>query len=160
MGRFGYFMVAGAAIVTGMVVQGDIDFGSDHGGHGRTVEFRSDGDGDIDRAVDRIVDRATDRIEIRGDDGEAVVADAATKRALAHAVAELVRAESSLVALKMDDDIPAAVLKQAEQRRDSAKQAVERIAHDAKAGSRGDRDALRQNIRDQVRDDVRSAARS
>ena len=127
-GRIGYLMVAGAAIFTGMVVQGDIDLGSDHG-HGVARDIR---DGD-DREIDR-----------------------ATKRAVASAVEELVRAEGSLISARMDDETPAAVIKQAEQRRDLAKQAVERIADDAKAETRGNRDALRQNIRDEIRDAVRS----
>lgn len=156
VGRFGYFLVAGAAIVGGMVIQGDVDLGSDHDGHDRTVKISTGGDDEIDRTVDRIVDRATDKMEIRGDDGQAVATDRATKRALAEAVKELVRAEGSLIAARMDDDMPAAAIKQAEQRRDLAKQAVERIANDAKAESRGNRDALRQNIRDEIRDAVRS----
>ena len=129
MGRFGYFLVGGAAIFAGMVVQGDVDLGTDHDGHDRIVKSRDGADGEIDRA---------------------------TKRALASAVEELVRAEGSLISARMDDETPAAVIKQAEQRRDAAKQAVERLADDAKAESRGNRDALRQNIRDEIRDAVRS----
>src|SRR6478672_2661457 len=139
--RFAYFLVGAAAIVTGMIVQGDIDLGSHHEGHDRIVKVSSGGDGEIDRTIDRIIDRATDKIEIDGDDGRAVATDPATKRALAEAVKELVRAEGSLIAARMDDDTPAAVIKQAEQRRDLAKQAVDRIAADAKAESRGNRDA-------------------
>lgn len=155
-GRLAYFLVGGAAIFTGMIVQGHIDFGSNHEAHDRIVKVGSGGDGEIDRTVDRIVDRATDKIEIDGDDGQAVATDPATKRALAEAIKELVRAEGSLIAARMDDDMPAAAIKQAEQRRDLAKQAVDRIAADAKAESRGNRDALRQNIRDEVRDAVRN----
>jgi hypothetical protein len=155
-GRLAYFLVGGAAIVTGMVVQGDVDLGSDHVGHDRIVRISSGSDGEIDRTVDRIVDRATDKIEIDGDDGQAVATDPATKRALAEAVKELVRAEGSLIAARMDDDMPATAIKQAEQRRDLAKQAVDRIANDAKAESRGNRDALRQKIRDEVRAAVRN----
>jgi hypothetical protein len=155
-GRFAYFLVGGAAIVTGMIVQGDIDLGSDHQGHNRIVKVSSGGDGEIDRTVDRIVDRATDKIVIDGDDGRVFATDPATKRALAEAVKELVRAEASLIAARMDDDMPAAAINQAEQRRDLAKQAVDRIANDAKADTRGNRDALRQNIRDEVRGAVRN----
>lgn len=151
-GRFGYFLVGAAAIFTGMVVQGDVHLGS---GHQRIVRV-SGPDREIDRAVDRIVDRATDKIEIDGDDGQPVAADPATKRALADAVKELVRAEGSLIAARMDDNTPGAAIRQAEQRRDLAKQAVERIANDAKAESRGNREALRQDIRDEVRAAVRN----
>lgn len=136
MGRFGYIAVAGAALVAGMIVQGDINLGSDHDGRDRTVEI------------------------ISGGDGQSGEIDRATKRALAQAVKELVRAEGSLIAARMDDDMPAAAIKQAERRRDLAKQAVDRIAADAKAESRGNRDALRHNIRDEVREGVRDAVRS
>ena len=159
-GRIGYLMVAGAAIFTGMVVQGDINLGSDHAGHGVAKDIRDGDDGEIDRVVERIVDRATNKIEIRGDGGKTAETDPATKRALAAAVAELVRAEGSLITAKLDDDMPAAAIEQAEQRRNLAKQAVERIAANAKAGTRGNRDALRQNIRDDVRESVRDAVRS
>ena len=136
MGRFGYFAAAGAAILGGMVFQGDIDVGSDQHGPGRSIEISSD------------------------DDGKSADVDRATKRALAQAVKELVRAEGSLVAAKLDDDTPAAAIKQAEHRRDLAKQAVDRLADDAKAQSRGNRDAVRRNIKDEVRDGVRDAVRS
>ena len=141
MERFGYFALSGAAIFAGMVVQGDVDFDFGNDGHERTAE-RSDRRSD--RAVDRIVDR---NVKIQSAD---------TERALAEAVAELVRAQGSLVAVRMDDEIPSEVIKQAEHRRDLARQAVERIADQAKAESRATRDARRENIRDEIRDAVRS----
>ena len=52
------------------------------------------------------------------------------------------------------------MIKQAEQRRDLARQAVDRLADDAKAETRSNRDALRENIRDTVREGVRDAVRS
>ena len=158
-GRLVHFVVAGAAIAGGMVVQGDMDLGTRS--HDREIDRSVDRSVDrrIDRTVDRIVDRATDKIEVRGENGQIEV-DRATKRALAAAVAELVRAEGSLITARMDEDMPAAVVKQVEQRRDAARAEVDRIAADARAGSRGDRDALRQNIRDDVRETVRDAVRS
>ena len=145
-GRFVHFLIAGAAIVGGMITQGDIDLG-----------MHQD-DGEVDRTVDRIVDRETDKIVIRSED-KRVAVNPATKHALAAAVAELVRAEGSLITARLDEDLPAAVIKQAEQRRDLAKEAVERIADDAKAETRDNRE-LRQNIRDDVRDEIRDAVRS
>ena len=150
-GRFAHFLVAGAAIVGGMVVQGDIDLGTHHDREiGRKV------DRTVDRSVDRIVDRATRSIDIRDDGGKAIETDPAMQRALIGAVAELVRAEVSLSAAKRNDDAPDAVVEQAEQRRDLAREAVDRIADDARSESRGNRDALRQNIRDEIRAAVRS----
>ena len=65
------------------------------------------------------------------------------------------RAEGSLVTARLDDQTPAAVIKQAEHRRDLAREAVDRLAADAKAQSRGERDELRDTIRDEVRAAVR-----
>jgi hypothetical protein len=147
-GRIAYLMVAGSAIVGGMYFQGDLDFDGDR--DRRSVTVHESRDRDIDRRIDRIVDRETRRAS-RG--GETV--DAATKRALAEAVAELVRAEGSLVAIKLDGNIPAEAIKQAEHRRNLARQAVDRISDEVKVQSRGDRDELRQTIRDEVRAAVR-----
>ncbi len=163
-GRFVHFLVAGAAIVAGMAVQGDIDLGMHP--DDREIDRRVDRiigrevDRTADRTVDRIVDRATDKIEIRGRDGETVEADPATRRALAAAVAELVRAEGSLAVAKVGDNMPETVIEQAEQRRNLARKAVERIADDARAEARRERDARPQKVRDEVRDAVRSAVRS
>ena len=165
-GRLVHFAVAGAAIAGGMVFQGDLDLGSSHDREidrkvDRSVDRRVDRrvDRSIDRTVDRIVDRATDNIDIRTGDGRSEV-DPATKRALAAAIAELVRAEGSLITARIDDDLPAAVITQVEQRRDAARKEVDRIADGVRASSQGDRDELRESIRDDVRESVREAVRS
>lgn len=146
-GRLAHFVVAGAAIVGGMAVQGDLDLGSDS--HDRAIE----------RSVEETVDRATDGVTDNIGGRQAQV-DSATNRELAAAVADLVRAEGSLITAQMDDDLPTSVIKQVEQRRDAARQAVDRIAADIRAESRADRDARRRNIRDDVRERVRDAVRS
>ncbi len=158
-GRLVHFLVAGAAIFRGMVIQGDIDLESELGDH-EAARPASQVDRRVDRRVDRIVDRATRKMVVRGEDGQTVEPDAATKRALAAAVAELIRAEGRLVTAKLDDETPATAIEQAEQRRDLARETVERIADDARAETRGNRDALRQNIRDEVREGARDAVRS
>ena len=160
-GRFAYFLIGGAAIAGGMLLQGDLRFDSDSAEHEvvRAVERTVDRslDRTVDRTVDRIVDREADRIVIAGEDQ--VATTPAAKRALSEAVAELVRAEGSLITLRLDDEIPAAVIKKAEQRRDAARQTVDRLADDAKAETRGNRDALRENIRDEIREGVRDSVR-
>ena len=135
----------------GMVVQGDVDLGSVDSRHVATSSDRSD------REIDRIVDRATKKIELGGEDGET---DPSIRAALVGAVAELVRAETGLASAKLDDATSPAMIKQAEQRRDLAKQAVERIADDARAEPRGNRDAIRQTIRKDIREEIRDAVRS
>jgi hypothetical protein len=156
-GRFAYFLIAGGAIVGGMALQGDLNFGSHDGDVEIAQALLSGNDRDIDRKVDRIVDRETHKMTIRHDgDDRSDGLDPSAKRALSAAVAELVRAEGSLITAKLDDDMPAAAIKQAEERRDAARQAVERLSADAKTETRVNRDALRENIRETVRDAVRS----
>jgi hypothetical protein len=148
-GRFAHFLVAGAAIVGGMIYQGDVNLDIDSDRHG-TVKVHSAGDESvIEREVAKVVTQ----------EGETVATDAATKRALSEAVAELVRAEGGLIAARLDDETPAAAITQAEQRRDAARQTVDRLADDVRSKTR-DRDSLRQNARDQVRESVREAVRS
>ena len=158
-GRIAYFLIAGAAIVGGMALQGDINFNDEHSGDRIARAVTEDGDVAIDRKVDRAVDRRIDgRVDRRVDrkvDRETVTRDPATRHALSEAVGELVRAEGSLISLKLDDQIPPSVIKQAEQRRDFAKEAVERLADDARTGSRDERDAIRENLRDVIREAVR-----
>jgi len=159
-GRFAYFLIGGVAVVGGMVLQGDLNFAADGAEHEVARMVDRSVDRTVDGSVDRITGRETDRIVISGETGETAAADAATKRALSEAVAELVRAEAGLITLRLDDQIPAAVVKRAEQRRDLARQAVDRLADDARSEPRDDRDALRQTIRDEVRESVRAAVRS
>ena len=154
-GRFAYLLIAGGAVFGGMIFQGDIDL---FGDSDQRVTSHVTVDRDDD-AVDRVIDRVADKMVVRGDDGETADVDPATKRALAEAVAELVRAEGSLIVAKLDDDMPDAAILQAEQRRDLAQQAVDRLADNAKAETRGNRDALKQNIRDDVREGARDAVR-
>lgn len=158
-GRFGSFLVAGAAIFAGMVVQGDIDLDDEDVVVHRTVSSDR-GDRDIDRRIDRIVDRATREIDVRVGDDKAIESDPATRSALIGAVAELVRAEVSLAAAQRDDALPEAAVEQAQQRSDLARQTVDRIANEARSNTRDDRDAVRQNIRDEVRESVREAVRN
>lgn len=147
-GRFTYLFIAGGAVVAGMFLQGDISINPDKGSvrfgqedHERRVERR------VDRQVDRAVDRATRDIA-RDED--------AIKRDMADAVGELVRAEGSLITARLDENMPAAAIRQTEARRDAAREAVERLSQEAKAISAEDRGAIRESIRDSVREAVRS----
>lgn len=161
-GRFAYLMMAGAAVVGGMFLQGDIKFNADAGEiavaqaliGGDKVRIEREVDRQVDREVDRIVDRETKDV-VRVEQRISARDDAATKRALSDAIAELVRAEGSLITARLDDETPSGVIKQAEERRNAARETVDRLAEEAKAESRGDRGALRENIRATVRDAVR-----
>lgn len=160
MGRFGYFLVGGAAIVTGMMVQGDINIGDEIGDHDEARVERSDrSDRDLGRRVDRIVDSATRGIDSRGDNDVPIEQNPVIRRQMVSAIAELLRAEVSLATAQSDDKLPKAALLQAEQRRDAAKLVVDKLADEAKAVSRDDRDEIRENLRDEIRDAVRDGVR-
>lgn len=160
-GRLIWIGVAGAALFAGMVVQGDVDIGSELGDHGDDVRVERSVrvDRDVDRRIDRIIDRATRGIDSRGEDNEPIEQNPVIRRQMAAAIAEYLRAEVSLATAKSDDKLPKAALVQAEQRRDAARQAVDRLADEAKAVSRDDRDEIRENLRDEVRDAVRDGVR-
>lgn len=145
-GRLAYAAVVGSALLGGMALQGDLNFNDRESRHIDRAVDRS-----VDRSVDRTVDRAVERSVARDER----VRRSETRRAMSAAIAELARAEGSLIALKVDEQTPAAVIKQAEDRRNAARAEVDRLADEAKADS-ADRDALRQTIRDSVRDAVRS----
>jgi hypothetical protein len=148
-GRFAHFLIAGGAIVGGMIYQGDLELDVGSADH-KVVKVRHGGDG-------ATIDRQGAGAEVRGKDGQAMASDPATRRALSEAVAELVRAEGSLVAARLDDETPAAAIRQAERRRDLARQSVDRLAEAASTETRGDRDDLRRTIRDEIRQGLRES---
>ncbi len=164
MGRIGSVLIAGAALFAGMVVQGDVDIGDEIGDHDDDVRIERSERGDrgerrFDRRVDRIVDRATRGIDSRGENDVPIERDPATRQKMEGAIAEYLRAEASLVMAKSDDKLPKAALVQAEQRRDAAKLAVDRLADEATAVARDDREDIRERLRDEVRDAVRDGVR-
>ena len=156
MGRLGALLIAGAAIFTGMVVQGDVDLDDDDPVR---VERSERGERSFDRQVERIVDRATRGIDSRGDDDVPIEQNPAVRRQMLAAVAELVRGEVSLAQAKSDDRLPKAVLDQVQKRRDAAREAVDRLADKASAVSRDDREEIRDNLREEIRDTVRDIVR-
>jgi hypothetical protein len=155
-GRLTHFLIAGGAIVGGMLIQGDANVVID--GIERELG-QSAHDDPIDAGIDRMIDREMAKVETGGD-GQITVVEAEQKRALMTAVADLVRAEGALVAVKLDEDAAADVIEAAEERRDSAKGAVERLADEVRATEAGEHGAaVRQNVRDQVREEVREQVR-
>ena len=158
MGRIGSVLIAGAALFAGMVVQGDVDFDDND-----VVVHRSErsdrGERNFERRVDRIIDRATRGIDSRGDDDRPIEQNPVIRRQMVGVIAEYLRAEASLATAKSDDKLPKAALVQAEQRRDAARVAVDRLADEARAVSRDDRNEIRENLREEVRDAVRDGVR-
>ena len=160
VGRVGSLAIAGAAIFAGMVVQGDINIGDDSNDRDEARVERSDSaDRVFDRRVDRIIDRSTRGIDSRGDDDQPIEQNPVIRRQMVGVIAEYLRAEAGLIKAQSDDKLPKTALVQAEQRRDAAKLAVDRLADEAKAVSRDDRDEIRENLREEVRDAVRDGVR-
>ena len=159
-GRFVSLLIGGAAIVAGMAVQGDLDIGDDSNDRGEARVERSErADRKFDRRVDRIVDRATRGIDSRGEDDVPIEENPVIRRQMIGAIAELLRAEVNLATAQNDENLPKSALEQVEKRRDAAKLAVDRLADEAKAVSRDDRNEIRENLRDEVRDAVRDGVR-
>jgi hypothetical protein len=147
------------AVFAGMIVQGDVDLDDELGDNDRRHIVIPDkigqADSDLDRRIDRIVDRATRRIDVRDGDEKTIESDPAMRSALVGAAIELARAEVSLAKARNDDNLPEAAVEQVEQRRDLAREAVERIANETRSDSRSDRDRLRDTIREEIRSAVR-----
>lgn len=150
-GRVVYFLIAGAAVAGGMLLQGDLKFGSDEDKIRVTQARIGGGEAKVDRRAERSVERRVAREKAR----QIEQREEAIEREVADAVEELVRAEGSLISARLDDNMPAAAIRQAEERRNAARDAVERLSDAGKAASADDRDALRESIRDSVRDAVR-----
>lgn len=157
-GRIFWIGVAGAALVTGMVVQdGEQMFGW---GHDDEISTRIDRR--IDRSVDSAVDRSVARIQIKDSDGREIDVPAESKQAFADAVGRLVKAEADYAVLRVRDgsrEERAA----ARARRDHARAEVETLKDAVKQQDEG-RDAIREQgrreVRDEVRDSIRDAVRS
>lgn len=159
VGRVGSVLIAGAALFAGMVVQGDIDLDDDDGDRGSRVERSSHGERDFDRRADRIVDRATDGIDSRGDDDRPIEQNPVIRREMIGAIAELLRAEVSFATAENNKNLSKSALDQVQKRRDAARLAVDRLADQAKAVSRDDREEIRDNMREEIRDAVKDSVR-
>lgn len=153
LSRIFWIGLAGIALVAGMILQdgrGMISW-DDSADHKRSVETR----------VDTAIDRSFARMQVVGSDGEVIVVPAETKRALAAAVAELVRAEADLAVSKIGDENDEAV-RAAQARRDRANAKVDRLKAEIerleKAPAR-DSDAISAEVRQQIRDEVRAEIR-
>lgn len=157
-GRIFWIGVAGAALVTGMVVQdGDEMFGW---GHDNEVSTRIDRR--IDRSVDRAVDRSVAKMQITDSDGREIDVPAESKQAFADAVGRLVKAEADYAVLRIRDG-NRQERAAARARRDHARTEVETLKDAIESQEQGRdevREQIRRNVRDNVRETVREAVRS
>jgi len=156
LSRIFWVSAAGIALVVGMIIQGDwnIDWTGDDEVSVRTART-------VEEKVDRAIDASFDKMTVVQSDGREVDVPAETKRAMATAVGELVKAETDLAVAKIGEDDEKAIAA-ATVRRDRARAEVDRLKDKIEAleeGSQVDKDALREQIRREVQEDVRATVR-
>ena len=157
LSRIFWIGLAGIALVGGMILQGGgMISWDDDGDHARTVAHR------IETKVDAAIDHSFDKMTTVTVDGKKADVPPETKRALAGAVGELVKAETDFAMLKVrdgsDEEMAAA-----RARRDRAKANVDALQErieQQKQVTDGQADAIREQIRADVRDTVRDAVRN
>ena len=151
--RIFWFLVAGFALVGGIIIQDGNGIFSwrDDADRSHSVEQR------IEARIDQAIERSFDRRQLVVSHGQEVDVPEETKRALADAVRRLVKAETDLALLHIrdgtDEEVQAATI-----RRDQARAAVETL----KANMEGQRDEAQgsqQGLRDEIRAEVREAVR-
>ena len=156
LSRIFWVSAAGIALVVGMIIQGDwnIDWTGDDEVSVRTART-------VEEKVDRAIDASFDKMTVVQSDGREVDVPAETKRAMATAVGELVKAETDLAVAKIGEDDEEAIAA-ATVRRDRARAEVDRLKDKIEAlenGTQVDKDALREQIRREVQEDVRESVR-
>ena len=115
----------------------------------------------IEDRIDHAIDRSFDKMEVRNGDGHEIDVPAETKRAMASAVAELVKAETDLAVAKVSES-SAEELNAARARREKARANVDRLEDQIRSlerASPSERDALREQIRREVQEDVSASVR-
>jgi hypothetical protein len=156
LSRIFWVSAAGIALVAGMVIQGDwnFDWPSDEPISERTART-------VEEKVDRAIDASFDKMTVVQSDGREIDLPAETKRAMATAVGELVKAETDLALAKIGEDDEEAIAA-ATVRRDRARAEVDRMKDKIEAlerSSQVDKDALREQIRREIQEDVRATVR-
>lgn len=156
LSRIFWIGLAGIALIGGMILQnGGFLFGWDDHDASAKVE-RS-----IEERVDRAIDRSFDNIDVQGAHGHDIDVPAETKRAMASAVAELVKAETDLAVAKIAEGSDEE-LKAARARREKARAEVDRMEEQIRKldeASPSERNALREQIKREVQKDVRESVK-
>ncbi len=157
LSRIFWVSVAGIAIIAGMALQdGNSIFSWSHDKEVSATTERS-----IEAQVERAIDGNFDKMHVVGADGDEFDVPAETKRALAAAVGELVKAEADMALARVGEDDPEA-LRAAATRRDQARREVDRLKAEIKGHERAaqsQQDALREQIRREVQQDVRESVK-
>ena len=162
LSRIFWIGLAGIALIGGMIMQdgnGIFSWGDD-ADHRRSVAER------VEARVDAAIDRSFDEMQVVTADGQEIEVPAETKRALAGAVGELVKAETDLAMLRVregtDQEIAAANARRDRARAevDTLKNRIERLEQSANAEGDAIGQEVRQQIRDEVRAEIRDAVRN
>ena len=157
LSRIFWIGLAGIALIGGMILQnGGFLFGWDDHDSSAKVE-RS-----IEERVDRAIDRSFDELDVQASDGREIDVPAETKRAMASAVAEPVKAETDLAIAKVSDGSEEE-LNAARARREKARAEVDRMEEQIRKldrASPSERDALRERIKREVQEDVRESVKA
>lgn len=158
LSRIFWIGIAGIALIAGMALQdGGFAFGwGDHTQVSAKVERT------IEDRVEQAIDRSFDKMAVVEADGHEIDLPAETKRAMAAAVGELVKAETDLAMVRVNDGGEQA-LQAAQARRDQARTEVDRLKAKIKGIEQGApeaNDALREQIREDVRAAVRESVRN
>ena len=157
LSRLMWISVAGLALIVGIVVQdGDKIFG-----WVKDTEISAKAEGAIEDRVAHAIDRSFDEMQVTGSDGQEIDVPAETKRAMADAVARLVKAETDYAMARIGDDSEREV-RAARAERVRARAEVERLKTEFEKLERAEdseKDVLREQIRREVREDVRTSVR-
>ncbi len=149
-----WISVAGIALVAGMMVQDRWIFSwADH------PQVFSESERAVEGRVERAIERSFDKMQVVDSEGREVDVPAQTKRELAEAVGELVKAETEFALARVSDDSDAE-RQAAAARRDHARADVNRLRSRIESFERAERsgnDALREQIRREIEEDVRAS---
>ena len=157
LSRIFWIGLAGIALIAGMALQD----GNSILSWGSRVHSDWHKERDVEASVEQAIERSFEKMEVRDANGRVVDAPAQTKRDMAQAVGELVRAETHLAMTRIGEE-NAEELQAAQDRRNRARAKVDRLKAEFERLERApasERDAFREEIRREVQEDVRATVR-
>lgn len=152
-----WISVAGLALIIGIAVQD----GDKILGWVEDTEMSARAEGTVEERVDRAIDRSFDKMEVTGSDGREIDVPAEAKRAIAAAVAQMVKAETDFAMVRVGDASDEEI-QLAQARRTAARAEVERLKDQIEKldrASDSERQVLREQIKREVQEDVRATIR-
>ena len=160
--RIFWFLVAGLALVGGIIWQEGVGIISWDDQDGVAVKAEEQ----VERQIERAVDKGIEKMTVVGADGEEIDVPVEAKRALAEAIGRLASAQADLVMLRVRDarteEIQAATVRRDEARADAdrLKEVIKRHDQALTTEDAAVREQIRQEVRQDVREAVREAVRN